>query len=365
MNESSQAMAVREQNSTNLAKKKRRTAKKHNLLAERSVASAKKEQASASGLPTCSRQLSRDDVVRCIVTKYGGTCCVDDLAGDVLRAGSKAEDVVRSLESFRSRVKVFTNKQDLGRLVVQVVVKELRLCFQYPTERGCRRNNCKHFHLCSAFVVNSCRSQSCTYTHQITDERNMAIIRRSNLHQFSAEQIKNLIAFANLIVCPSHNSRKCCPAPDLCTSLHVCADYVLGRCRRNQRRLNCRYGDAEAFGDERNAFIIGQYELGHVLDSNVQFLMKLIIVPTKEYPLQIGLNPTPSVQSGGDDSNAEPTREFILTDSTGAVHRSRQPYVWMAEIDGKLQRLEDENCSIERCFCNPNDEIYCIHSPVS
>ncbi len=158
-----------------------------------------------------------------------------------------------------------------GKHAVTLHMPGLGICFGYLHKEGCKRENCERLHLCREFVADSCTRKACKYSHDIQQEHNALVLRRSPVVGLSKQDQLRAIRKSSPKVCLKHNAASGC-SEVTCVRFHICADNVRRKC---QAGSECRAGHAMATS-EHNRKLLEMYDQ----KENVMFMM--LVVPDEK-----------------------------------------------------------------------------------
>ncbi|XP_070560794.1 zinc finger CCCH-type antiviral protein 1-like [Ptychodera flava] len=106
---------------------------------------------------------------------------------------------------------------------------QLKLCYYYQTENGCKHLNCPRWHLCRDFLSGTCENErGCQKLHKFYSSENVRILEKSKLNRFGEAILQALVNMSFPAICTDYNTIGCVREP--CLYLHLCRKYVLGKC---------------------------------------------------------------------------------------------------------------------------------------
>jgi len=165
-----------------------------------------------------------------LLNEHHGSCTILDFKAN---SGLFAKEVttisvIRSLIGSR-KFFIFQNPASIDQSIVKVH-SAIRSCMAYSSKKGCTYKNCFCLHLCRNYLARCCFSRSCTLSHDLSDGHNAAVIKKHELQFFSESQQMNLLRCSSVFACCAHNTDAGCLAKDSCCDMHVCKEYILGKC---------------------------------------------------------------------------------------------------------------------------------------
>jgi hypothetical protein len=182
-------------------------------------------------------------VFQFVIKKYSGHCEVGQLQSDAQHLFPPGLDVLTWLFKSRS-FKVFkrSDPSKLYESLVFVKKDRLRLCAHYVTDSNCSLPNCPYIHLCRSFLAGCCSGADCRFSHSLTNEHNLNVLKELHLSEiFTEAEILSVVRCCTLFVCSSWNKNGWCSTSkiySLCPYLHVCQNLVLRDCTK----VNCKLG---------------------------------------------------------------------------------------------------------------------------
>jgi len=119
--------------------------------------------------------------------------------------------------------------------MIGVRIPSAKFCLQYLSATdgsGCSDDECYKFHVCRKFVAGYCKDgPRCAHDHHFQSEHNRSLLTKQGLDKFSEEDLRVIFVHSQLRVCRMYNqSTGFCSYGDRCTQLHVCEEFVRGRC---------------------------------------------------------------------------------------------------------------------------------------
>ena len=119
-----------------------------------------------------------------------------------------------------------------------VRIPSAKICLDYiaATEdggkAGCTDDECYKFHICRSFVAGHCKNgPACSYDHHFQSDHNRRLLTKQALDKYSEEDLCSIFVNSQLRVCDVYNrSGGFCEHGDRCMRLHVCAEFVRGKC---------------------------------------------------------------------------------------------------------------------------------------
>ncbi|XP_031554339.1 uncharacterized protein LOC116291313 [Actinia tenebrosa] len=118
---------------------------------------------------------------------------------------------------------------------------KLKFCPKMRKDSTCDNTNCPDLHLCFYhFLTDDCQyTTNCKNSHNISDDHTNNMFRMANLSFLNVEQRKQLVrnvAYVAPEICIYYNKRSSvCTKGSNCPYLHVCKDWVVGRCGEGSR----------------------------------------------------------------------------------------------------------------------------------
>lgn len=117
-----------------------------------------------------------------------------------------------------------------------------RLCSKHCSESGSCRGGCDQLHLCRFFILTQefkCQRE-CRFGHDLSTLHNSYILQKYKLHFLKEEELRRLFRKTENrnqqtlpIICRNFNIGKC--EKKNCRFLHVCKQFILGKCRFGKR----------------------------------------------------------------------------------------------------------------------------------
>ena len=119
-----------------------------------------------------------------------------------------------------------------------VRIPSAKICLQYLSatqgdgKAGCMDDECYKFHICRKFVAGYCKNgPRCLNDHHFQSEHNRHLLAKQGLDKYSEQDLVNIFVSSQLRVCDIYNrSAGFCMYGDGCIQLHVCKEFVRGRC---------------------------------------------------------------------------------------------------------------------------------------
>lgn len=122
-----------------------------------------------------------------------------------------------------------------------VRIPSAKICLEYLSAArgdgavGCTDEECYKFHICRRFVAGHCKNgPSCPNDHHFQSEHNRRLLAKQGLDKYSEKDLFSIFVNSQLRVCDIYNrSAGFCQYGDGCTRLHVCEEFVCGKCAGN------------------------------------------------------------------------------------------------------------------------------------
>ena len=172
------------------------------------------------------------------------------------------------------RFSAFTD--NTGTLKFVSVHCRARLCVHYG-QGSCSREDCGNFHYCRSFLAGHCKmGQNCRYFHGFDNEHNLKLRRRLHLGKYNNQQMKIILRHSVIQVCLNYNSTDGCRMNDGCTFLHVCKEFVMRECTKDNCTLE------HSFEGEHTSRLLKTCGLMNLKDKNLNLLRKNILTRKEE-----------------------------------------------------------------------------------
>ncbi|XP_078703754.1 protein mono-ADP-ribosyltransferase PARP12-like [Branchiostoma floridae x Branchiostoma belcheri] len=285
--------------------------------------------------------LSELEMLEVLCSQYNGTAKLDVLWRQEFQ--QLGLDFDQASWWFRQHPNKFRlHETTNGEPVVSVMVPRARLCFGHITKIGCKKGNqCRFFHLCRNFLQGSCnRGARCKFTHDLQSEQAGTVIRELQLHSLQDDEIINVIRLSTPKVCHAYNTDRCVTA-DLCPDVHICSDFVRGRCATKKA---CRLSHEGSFDTPQTRRVLFQFRL---FKADQRTVLKTLLIP----PATVVTRPPPNAQANASTPAVkpkakvhDPNKERILDSDTTICegflsgrclksrlcghHHIRTPYLW-------------------------------------
>ena len=142
---------------------------------------------------------------------------------------------VETIQFFRrypSKFVLFENDANRVRMC-GVRIPSAKICLQYLSDTvGCMDDECYKFHICRSFVAGYCKNgPGCSNDHHFQSEHNRRLLSKQGLDKYSEDDLFRIFVNSQLRVCDVYNrSGGFCHHDDSCMRLHVCQEYVCGKC---------------------------------------------------------------------------------------------------------------------------------------
>jgi len=119
-----------------------------------------------------------------------------------------------------------------------VRIPSAKICLGYLSatqgsgSAGCTDEECYKFHICRKFVGGYCKNgPRCLNDHHFQSEHNRHLLTKQGLDKYSEEDLLRIFTNSQLRVCDVYNRHAGhCQHADRCMRLHVCEEFVRGRC---------------------------------------------------------------------------------------------------------------------------------------
>jgi len=160
-------------------------------------------------------------------------------------------EIIQWFRRYPSKFVLFEN--DMKRVCMcGVRIPSAKICLQYLAgshesgTAGCNDDECYKFHVCRKFVAGYCKDgPSCSHDHHFQSEHNRRLLTKQDLDKFSEQDLLAIFVNSQLRVCDVYNrSAGFCEHEDRCMRMHICSDYVCGRCT-GDCKLNHSLDDSE------------------------------------------------------------------------------------------------------------------------
>jgi len=119
-----------------------------------------------------------------------------------------------------------------------VRVPSAKICLDYIStsgdagKAGCTNDECCKYHICRSFVAGYCKNgPACSHDHHFQSNHNRRQLTKQGLDKYSEEDLFRIFVNSQLSVCDFYNrSGGFCQHADRCVRMHVCAEFVCGKC---------------------------------------------------------------------------------------------------------------------------------------
>ncbi|XP_078703702.1 uncharacterized protein LOC144928883 [Branchiostoma floridae x Branchiostoma belcheri] len=188
--------------------------------------------------PTSIKPPSETYVFKSICCQYNGKVLFDSIW--LNEFSPLGLDKTQTTSWFRKRPNKFQIYETAdGNLEVSVILPKARLCFGHTMKSGCQKGDqCQFFHVCRNLIQGSCKHGSnCKFVHDLQSEQARRVVHELQLDCLTDDQIINVIRNSTPRVCEAYISHSCLKA-DRCRDVHVCAEFVRGRCNEDACDLN-------------------------------------------------------------------------------------------------------------------------------
>ncbi|XP_035689040.1 zinc finger CCCH-type antiviral protein 1-like isoform X2 [Branchiostoma floridae] len=161
-----------------------------------------------------------------------------------------------------------------GELEVSVILPKARLCFGHTTKLGCQKGDqCQFFHLCRNFVQGSCsHGYKCKFVHDLQSEQARRLVHELQLDCLTDDQIFNIIRNSAPKVCQAYNTKICLEA-DRCRDVHVCSEFVRGRCADD---TTCDLNHESYFDTPETRKILSDFRMAN---TDQRAVIKTLLIP--------------------------------------------------------------------------------------
>jgi len=189
---------------------------------------------------------------------------------DFNRLSSDAE-TIKWFRRYPSKFVLFEN--DANRVCMcGVRIPSAKICLEYQSAAegsdvvGCTDKECYKFHICRKFVAGYCKDgPRCSYDHHFQGEHNRRLLTKQDLDTYNEADLLVIFFNSQLRVCDVYNtSGGFCQYQDGCTRLHVCDEFVRGRCA-GDCKLNHSIDDSEHTKRLRRYYALDDKPLQEVL----------------------------------------------------------------------------------------------------
>jgi hypothetical protein len=228
-------------------------------------------------------KVDENTVIGFILNNFGAQCQIEHLYS--LFGIDQYASIKQTVLSYR-RIKVFERASDVNHSEVFIFLKGLRLCASISR---CRKGlDCPYLHMCPNFVTGGCLGPSCPqqHSHSFIDEHNLQVIKKHGIYAVCKDEsvLLKLAQCSNPVVCLAHNETEgpCCAIPESCLKLHVCNEFLRGRCLIPNAA--CPYG--HNLYDERTVKLLQLIELIHLRTKDERLLRKMILTNGNDSVIQ-------------------------------------------------------------------------------
>ncbi|XP_048013031.1 uncharacterized protein LOC125246168 isoform X2 [Megalobrama amblycephala] len=231
----------------------------------------------------------------------------------------------------------------------------------------CRKTSCdelcENLHLCKyELLMGRCSRHGCRFGHQLLSEHNARILRAHHMIRLSREDLRVILLQSDnsLLppVCAMFNRGRGphgnCPDGEKCTRLHVCVNFIRGRCDGT----DC--GRSHDFHEPRLKKVLYSRGVSHQLMDSLPFIYRNIL----------------ALKTPAERRNTEPVRSRRILPETNAENEIclsfvrgfcgddkcsrthfKMPYKWEVKVGRTWHDLPNSE-QIERDYCDPSN----IHS---
>ncbi|KAK9975488.1 hypothetical protein ABG768_020744 [Culter alburnus] len=229
----------------------------------------------------------------------------------------------------------------------------------------CRKTTCdelcENLHLCKyELLMGRCSRHGCRFGHQLLSEHNARILRAHHMIRLSRADLRVILLQSDNSLLPpvcvmfnrGRGPHGNCPDGEKCTRLHVCVNFIRGRCDGT----GC--GRSHDFHEPHLKKVLYSRGVSHQLMDSLPFIYRNILA--LKTPAE--RRNTEPVRSRRIETNAENeiclsfVRGFCGDDECSRTH-FKMPYKWEVKVGQTWHDLPN-NEQIERDYCDPSN----IHS---
>jgi len=140
-------------------------------------------------------------------------------------------ETIRWFRRYPSKFVLFEDDNNRVRMC-GVRIPSAKVCLQYLSADGCTDDECCRYHICRKFMAGYCKvGPGCSFDHHFQGDHNRRQLTKQGLEKYSEEDLFKIFVNSQLRVCDTHNdSRGFCDHRDGCIRLHVCKEFVRGKC---------------------------------------------------------------------------------------------------------------------------------------
>ena len=192
--------------------------------------------------------------------------------------------------------------------VCGVRIPSAKICLQYlsaaqGSENGCTDDECYKFHICRKYIAGYCKDgPNCVNDHHFQSQHNRNLLSRQGLDKHNEADLLTIFVSSQLRVCDIYNqSAGFCQYGDRCMRLHVCEEFVRGRCAGNCK-LSHSLDDLEHTRRLRRYFALDDKPQQEVLKNLLIVRRRPSATAGRSHPVQRGdLEKLLQMLSYGDD----------------------------------------------------------------
>ncbi|ROL47223.1 Poly [ADP-ribose] polymerase 12 [Anabarilius grahami] len=231
----------------------------------------------------------------------------------------------------------------------------------------CRKTTCdelcENLHLCKyELMMGRCSRHGCSFGHQLLSEHNARILRARHMIRLSREDLRVILLQSDNSLLPpvcvmfnrGRGPHGNCPDGEKCTRLHVCVNFIRGRCDGT----DC--GRSHDFHEPRLKKVLYSRGVSHQLMDSLPFIYRNIL----------------ALKTPAERRNTEPVRSRRIVPETNAENEIclsfvrgfcgddecsrthfKMPYKWEVKVARTWHDLPNSE-QIERDYCDPSN----IHS---
>lgn len=146
-------------------------------------------------------------------------------------------ETIKWFRRYPSKFVLFEDDRNHVRMCC-VRIPSAKICLQYLSAShgsditGCKDEECYKFHICRKFIAGHCKDgPSCLNDHHFQSEHNRHLLTKQGLDKYTEKDLCTIFVNSQLRVCDVYNqSHGFCQHGDGCMRLHVCKEFVCGRC---------------------------------------------------------------------------------------------------------------------------------------
>lgn len=223
-----------------------------------SISSAEESVQSSTVSSQTSLQLTQTEkkVFMRICTKHDGSALFHQVSKDNDLFPSDF-DVRRWFEDHSKAFVLLSNGR--GKIErVNAFSRTCRLCLNYPSKRGCSKQDCHYIHMCRNFVEGCCpNGGDCDLNHDFQGNHNKQLAKRFHLDELTDAQLCKLVQLSTPNVCRFYNKGHCNRGVN-CPNIHICEKFAKGKCKSGE---DCRFDHLKALETGHAKKILEQYQM--------------------------------------------------------------------------------------------------------